>query len=244
MTDSVQNGFLRGPATANDPFGPLIVSATGGGTQVEVANDTGNPIPVSKDTTANSQSNPLSTRLTDGTTSYDAAKTGQLPAALVSGRLDVNLGASAATVTVDTEFDKATAATQSATTIANAAQVAGVGCWTERSAPAADAQASASKAAGAAGVRHICTGLDFTIHTVAAPTATTLTVALRDGATGAGTILWSWSIRVPATADLNVFAKSITGLSIVGTAATAMTLEFSAGLASTIQVANLTGYSV
>lgn len=36
---------------------------------------------------------PSSTRLSDGAAFYDAAKTGQFPAALVSGRLDVNLGA-------------------------------------------------------------------------------------------------------------------------------------------------------
>lgn len=37
---------------------------------------------------------PHSVRLTDGSAFYDAAKTGQLPSALVGGRLDVNVGAS------------------------------------------------------------------------------------------------------------------------------------------------------
>lgn len=37
---------------------------------------------------------PGSTRLSDGTSFYDAAKTGQLPTSLVGGRLDVSLGAS------------------------------------------------------------------------------------------------------------------------------------------------------
>jgi hypothetical protein len=36
---------------------------------------------------------PASHRLSDGTNFYDAAKTGQLPTALVGGRLDVNIGA-------------------------------------------------------------------------------------------------------------------------------------------------------
>lgn len=36
---------------------------------------------------------PHSTRLSDGSAFYDATKTGQLPTALVSGRLDINLGA-------------------------------------------------------------------------------------------------------------------------------------------------------
>jgi hypothetical protein len=43
---------------------------------------------------------PASARLSDGSAFYDATKTGQLPAALVSGRLDVNLGAAPATVPV------------------------------------------------------------------------------------------------------------------------------------------------
>jgi hypothetical protein len=118
------------------------------------------------------------------------------------------------------------------------------GEWTADAAPAAGSVASASKAAGAAGVRHICRSINFGIHTVAAPAATTLTVVLRDGATGAGTILRTWSIRVPATADLNVFNREISGLNIVGTAATAMTVEFSGGLANTVQYAGISGFSV
>lgn len=47
---------------------------------------------------------PAATRLADGASFYVAAKTGQLPAALVSDRLDVNIGASAATVTTDSEL--------------------------------------------------------------------------------------------------------------------------------------------
>jgi hypothetical protein len=44
---------------------------------------------------------PHAARLSDGAAFYDAAKTGQLPAALVSGRLDVNIGAIGATVSID-----------------------------------------------------------------------------------------------------------------------------------------------
>lgn len=40
---------------------------------------------------------PGAQRLSDGSAFYDAAKTGQLPSALVSGRLDVNIGAASAT---------------------------------------------------------------------------------------------------------------------------------------------------
>lgn len=43
---------------------------------------------------------PLLTRLSDGAAAYDAAKTGQLPGALVGGRLDVHVGAQGLTVEV------------------------------------------------------------------------------------------------------------------------------------------------
>jgi hypothetical protein len=119
------------------------------------------------------------------------------------------------------------------------------GEWAVDSAPAAGTVASASKTAGAAGVRHVCRSINFGINTAAIPpVATTLTVVLRDGATGAGTVLRTWSIRVPASADVNVFTKEISGLNIVGTAATAMTVEFSGGLANTTQYAGISGFSV
>ncbi len=92
----------------------------------------------------------------------------------------------------------------------------------------ANTLASATLAAGAAGVRHICTGITATIGAGAtAPTAIQLTVVLRDGASGAGTIKWQAVISLPATAGaMSGVARS--DLWIPGTAATAMTLEFSA----------------
>src|SRR5690242_9481224 len=63
--------------------------------------------------------------------------------------------------------------------------------WSVVHAPAANNQATASKAAGAAGVRHVCTGITATLAAGAsAPTAVNVNVAVRDGATGAGTVLW------------------------------------------------------
>lgn len=109
--------------------------------------------------------------------------------------------------------------------------------------PAAGSKASAS-IGSASGLRHVCSSLSFGLHTVAAPTATTLNVALRDGATGAGTILRQWGVRVPAAADSNVIEVDLSGLSLAGTTATAMTLEFSAALASTVQWCNLETYTV
>jgi len=50
-------------------------------------------IPASPSTDRTTAAAPFSNRLSDGAAFYDAAKTGQLPAALVGGRLDENVGA-------------------------------------------------------------------------------------------------------------------------------------------------------
>lgn len=119
------------------------------------------------------------------------------------------------------------------------------GDWSVTHAPAANTVATASKAAGAAGVRHVCTSVSATIAGGAvAPTATTVTLQLRDGATGAGSVVGSWTIGIEATAGRTV-SLVLTGLNIVGSAATAMTLEFSAaGGLNTLESVTLSGYSV
>jgi hypothetical protein len=93
---------------------------------------------------------------------------------------------------------------------------------------------SASKAAGAAGVRHYATGVE--ISAGAGGTALSpVIVNLRDGATGAGTILASWVISCATTASsppiLYTFPKPIPG-----SAATAMTLECASASAATTVV--------
>lgn len=206
MAFTEQDGFLRDTPASGAGHGALVVTTTSGSNAVEIANDSGNPIPVSKDTTANSASNPIF---------------------------------------VDTEFDKASATTQSATTIANATQVAQAGNWTAVHFPATATQATASKGAGATGVRHIATSITVSFaQPTASPVAFTGDVALRDGLTGAGTVLWRAAIACPATAS-EVRTITISGLAIVGSAATAMTLEFNAaGGTATQQSVTLTGYSV
>jgi hypothetical protein len=67
---------------------------------------------------------------------------------------------------------------------------------------------------------------------------------LRDGATGAGTILASWVLGVQAAIDATtIFALG--GLEIIGSPNTAMTLEF-AGIAGagTIESVTLTGHTL
>lgn len=107
--------------------------------------------------------------------------------------------------------------------------------------PAANTQATASAAAAGAGVRWVCTAIHVGIACGGtAPTATSGTWNLRDGATGAGTVLWSGELGVPATAGATQ-GMSITDLWIPGTANTAMTLEFAAASgANTKQYVNFT----
>lgn len=118
------------------------------------------------------------------------------------------------------------------------------GEWAINHTPAVNTVATITRAAGAAGVRHVCRSITATLIGLAAAAETTVLVNLRDGATGAGTILWSTRLLVTGTVGSQV-GVSITGLNIPGTAATAMTLEFAAaGGASTFETVALTGYDV
>lgn len=116
--------------------------------------------------------------------------------------------------------------------------------WSVVSTPAAGTQASASKAAGAAGVSHVVDCIGFSASDVVVPVLTALTVDLRDGASGAGTIIWQYSFAATAVLGEILPPHSICGLNIKGTAATAMTIEFSAALANLSENVNLTGYDV
>lgn len=117
--------------------------------------------------------------------------------------------------------------------------------WSVTHAPAVNVQATITKAAGATGVRHVCTGIHAKIvGGTTAPAAIQGTVNLRDGASGAGTILKSFTMVLAAA----IGAKdeiALTGLNIPGSAATAMTLEFAAaGGANTFECVSMDGYDV
>lgn len=112
--------------------------------------------------------------------------------------------------------------------------------WSVTNTPAANTQATASRAAGAAGVLNVATTVTacFSGTVSAAP----VQVNLRDGASGAGTILRSWLLGIEAVNAAH--CVNLSGMAMAGTAATAMTLEFAAaGGASTNQTVTLTGYS-
>ncbi len=116
--------------------------------------------------------------------------------------------------------------------------------WTVVGSPALSAQATASKAAGGAGVRHVVDCIGFSASSVTAPALTALTINLRDGASGAGSVIRSYSVAISATTGQNLSPQEFCGLNLVGTAATAMTFEFSAGLTNLQQVVNISGYDV
>jgi hypothetical protein len=118
------------------------------------------------------------------------------------------------------------------------------GRWSVTSSPAAGSQASASQAVGAQGVFHVADCVSYSAGAIAAPAATQLTINLRDGASGAGTVLWSKTVAVPATAGVHI-TGDFCGLNLINVSnSTAMTLEFSAALASEFESVTLTGYDV
>lgn len=109
--------------------------------------------------------------------------------------------------------------------------------WSITHTPALATKATASRAANASG-RHVakfyvaCFGAGATGNIV-------LPVNIRDGATGAGTVLWTIALAMQANGS-NCFGQEIT---LIGTTNTAMTIEFTvAGAANTQQVVSLCGY--
>jgi hypothetical protein len=135
------------------------------------------------------------------------------------------------------------AANLSANTGTGSLVVTAPGYWTSTATAAVNVVATTTKAAGGSGVRHVCTGImaSFKANTTA-PAAALVTLVLRDGASVTGTILWQETMTLQAVAG-DKDAINLTGLNIPGSAATAMTLEFTgAGGANTFENANLVGY--
>lgn len=117
--------------------------------------------------------------------------------------------------------------------------------WTVTAAAAAGTP-SASKAAGAAGVRHFATQVEISLSCTGTAQPS-IQVNLRDGATGAGTILKSWTISAPTNASTGSAVNVVIpfAVPIPGSPATAMTLEFAAATAAaTIACVNLQGFDV
>src|SRR5260370_12187291 len=123
--------------------------------------------------------------------------------------------------------------------IANAAPPGNGTNWSKSHTPAAATQATVTQAAGAAGVKNIVRSIAFSLA-VGAAAQTIIQVNLRDGTTGAGTILWRLSLLKASNEPMAIF--SLSGLYIEGSTATAMTIEFSAGgVASSVQSVAMCG---
>lgn len=109
--------------------------------------------------------------------------------------------------------------------------------WKVNHAPAANTKATATQAAPPDGYFNVVTALTVIMTGGAsAPSATSINVAVIDGASGGTTYLWGPNaISIPAVAGaMNGIALS--GLSIPATAKTQTTIEFSAaGGANTVQ---------
>lgn len=133
----------------------------------------------------------------------------------------------------------ATAAALSTQPVSNVELVTQPGEWTLTNAPAAATQATATRAAGGGTVRHVLKSIQASLSAVAAQ-ASPVTVVVRDGASGSGTILWQDRLMAPLGFSDRV---SVDGLNIVGSANTAMTVEFTAAPAATdFETISATGY--
>lgn len=125
------------------------------------------------------------------------------------------------------------AANMAQTTQPFAQQVAAPGEWGLTQTPSAATQATVTKAAGAAGVRHVARTISWSVGGIGAQIS--LVVALLDGAS----IIWSKTVALPA----NGFAHGDVNVNLVGSAATSMTLQtIAAPAANVFASVALTGY--
>lgn len=136
----------------------------------------------------------------------------------------------------------ATSATNLTTAIVNAAPlVASLATWNVNNRPVTATKATVTKAAGAAGVRHVVAGFSFTLA-AGATAQTPLNIDVIDGASGGTTRLWTGAISCVANGAAEV---TVPFCSLVGTAATGTTIEFSAaGATATLQAVTMWGYDV
>lgn len=112
------------------------------------------------------------------------------------------------------------------------------------SSPAAGSQATCSLPLDAA-ARWVADCVGFSAGSTTAPALTQLRVTLRDGATGAGTVIWQKVIIVTAAAAQNTQPHTPCGdITQPGTIGTAMTLEWSAGLANLFEEVSLSGHKI
>lgn len=141
-------------------------------------------------------------------------------------------------------FDRirsASATNNTATTSLGVQQITPISTWSVIDTDVGATQTIASRAAGGGTVRHVATSVHICYNDTVLATGSAL-VHLRDGATGAGTILKTWVIGIPVAGDSKCI--DISGLNRTGTGNTAMTLEFAAAQSATATTSvTLEGYS-
>lgn len=117
--------------------------------------------------------------------------------------------------------------------------------WSVISNPATSSKATASIAAEA-NVRHVVDCISFSASGAGAVAAGQFTISVRDGATGAGTVIWTFEAGQPGlTTGQETFNPfGLCGLSLVGTTNTAMTLEFNTGLTNLTEAVSMSGYNI
>jgi hypothetical protein len=116
--------------------------------------------------------------------------------------------------------------------------------WSVVSQPAVSVQATATRAAGGPATRHVADCISVDAGSVVGPgAATQVAVNLRDGASGAGTILATFVV-VLAVLIGNVFIRSLCDLRLIGSPGTAMTLEWSAAVGNEFESVSLSGFDV
>lgn len=134
------------------------------------------------------------------------------------------------------------ATNNTATTSRGAVYAVPLSTWSCVHTPGDNLQPTCSKAAGGGTVRHVATGI--TACWSGTSGTPLFTINLRDGATGAGTILRTWLVRQNFGTTAGSGCYNVTGINMTGTANTAMTLEFSASPGGGNQgTVTLTGYS-
>lgn len=113
--------------------------------------------------------------------------------------------------------------------------------WSAVDAPASATRAIATRAAGTGGQRHVCRSITATMYGNA--TNDPINVFLRDGDSTSAVFLWAGNLAIP-TADGGSHI-TISGLNIVGSPNTQMTLDFAAAPGATnVQRVTLTGYTI
>jgi len=118
--------------------------------------------------------------------------------------------------------------------------------WTSVSFPASGSQGTATIAAEAA-VRHVVDCVTWAADSSAAVVASAGNLAVRDGATGAGTVIWQVAIAhlVAAAAGVQTIApNTVCGLNLAGTTNTAMTAELNAGVTGEVQSVSMSGFNI